>query len=88
MLQASSNMSKDIRLWLNAESNMSELYSKYYGLFNHDEWINIEYQGLNSYFVNLTYRELIDQFNEGIQMGHLTTAMVLSKLKETFDKAD
>ena len=37
MLQALKNIRENMSLWINSESNMSELYSKYYGLFNHDE---------------------------------------------------
>lgn len=55
------------------------------GIFRHDEWINNEYLGLNTYFVGHSFLEVLGLLEQGLQMGYLTAALLLSKLKQSFD---
>lgn len=60
-------------------------------LFQHEDWISREYLGgLNSYFTGAAsdISELLSLFEEGLQMGHLLSVMLLQKLRDTYDAAD
>ena len=82
------NMSENFKLWLNFEPSMSQFYGTVQGLFTHDEWITNEYLGLNTYFAGSSFVEVLGLFEQALQMGYLTTTIMLGKLKESVINAE
>ena len=82
------NMSDTFKLWLGAEAHLGQLFTNIQGVFRHDEWINNEYLGLNTYFAGHSFLEILELFEQSLQMGYLTAAMLLQKLKESYDAAE
>ncbi len=54
----------------------------------HDEWINNEYLGLNTFFAGPSWDDLLDQYEQALSMSYLVSGILLAKLKESFDAAD
>jgi hypothetical protein len=59
-----------------------------FGLIRNDEWINSEYLGFNTFIAGSTFEELLEQYEQSLQMGYLSAAMLLKKFKEQFSATD
>lgn len=81
-------MGESFKLWLGQEDNLGDLYGNVFGLFLNDEWINSEYLGFNTFVGGHSFEDVLVQYEQGLQMGYLSTAMLLKKLKEQYETSD
>jgi hypothetical protein len=52
-------MTENFKLWLTTDQHLSELHEELTRLLRHDEWVNLEYLGLNRFFAGPVYREIL-----------------------------
>ena len=59
-------MNSIFSFWTANEGSLSDFYKDVYAYMNHDEWINIDYLGLNTYLGGSTFIETMEQFEVGM----------------------
>ncbi|TNV74214.1 hypothetical protein FGO68_gene15190 [Halteria grandinella] len=88
LLQALTKLGDNFKLWLGSEALLSQLYDNVFSLFRNDDWINSEYMGLNTFIAGHTFADILEQYEQSLQMGYLSAAMFLKKLKEQYETSD
>eukprot|EP00347_Sterkiella_histriomuscorum_P005140 403357742 len=87
-LQALDRMNNIFAFWTANEGSLSDFYKDVYAYMNNDEWINIDYLGLNAYLGGSTFIETMEQFEVGMQMGYLACTLLLQQLVDLQKQAE
>jgi len=87
---AQQSLSQSFKFWASERPDqpLAQLYSNVQKVLMHDEWVNNEYMGLNSFFAGPSWADLMDQYEQGLSMSYLVSGILLAKLKESYDRAE